>query len=170
MNKFIKIFLIIIGIIILSIVIDLVCIFTINRPIFAIQAKTPYTYTGIFYDTYNCPEYSIPQIKAKGTKFSCAEIKIEENDINSSNNNVLEIVDTSKNNKDFICAQALEEIYQDDTSIYYFRCYKSSLIIVKYKDGSEENVKDALNKGKITISDLDRYGISYIAKIKNMLR
>ena len=32
MKKFIKIFLIIIGIIILSIVIDLVCIFTINRP------------------------------------------------------------------------------------------------------------------------------------------
>ena len=60
MKKFIKIFLIIICIIILSIVIDIVCIFTINRPIFAIKARTLYTYIVILYDTYNCPEYSVP--------------------------------------------------------------------------------------------------------------
>ena len=101
MKKFIKIFLVIIGIIILSIIIDLVCIFTINRPIFAIKARTPYTYIGIFYDTYNCPEYSVPQIKPKGTKFSCA---ISSVDIGG----VVDIVDTTKDINNFVCAEALE--------------------------------------------------------------
>ena len=155
MKKFIKIFLIIIGIIILSIVIDLVCIFTINRPIFAIQAKTPYTYIGIFYDTYNCPEYSVPQIKAKGTKFSCANVRI---DIGG----VVEIVDTTKDIKDFVCAEALEEFYSDDTYAYYWSCIKDKYMIVRYESGFEETISSALKNSTIDISDLDRYGISYI--------
>ena len=69
MKKWLKIGLIIIGVIISCLIIDLVSIFTLNRPIFAIK-KDGY-YMGLFYDTYNCLEYSIPQIKTKGTKFSC---------------------------------------------------------------------------------------------------
>lgn len=115
MKKFIKICLIIIGIIILSIIIDMVCIFTINRPLFAIKDDCDCIYSvykGIFYDTYNCLEYSIPQIKAKGTKFSCAISKF---DIG----NVVDIVDTTKHIKDFACAEALEEFYSDDNHNYY---------------------------------------------------
>jgi len=103
MKKFIKIFLIIIGIIILSIIIDIVCVFSINRPIFAIKDDCDCLYSvyrGVFYNTYNCPEYSVPQIKAKGTKFSCANV------INTDE--VVEIVDTTKDIKDFACAEALE--------------------------------------------------------------
>lgn len=155
MKKLIKVFLIIIGIIILSIIIDLVCIFTINRPIFAIQARTPYTYTGIFYDTYNCPEYSIPQIKAKGTKFSCSISRVDIDD-------VVEIVDTTKDIKDFVCAEALEEFYSDDNYSYYWSCIKDKYMIVRYESGFEETISSALKNGTIDISDLDRYGISYI--------
>ena len=155
MKKFIKIFLIIIGIIILSIIIDLVCIFTINRPIFAIKTRTPYTYIGIFYDTYNCPEYSVPQIKAKGTKFSCSISRV---DIGS----VVEIVDTTKDIKDFVCAEALEEFYSDDTYAYYWECIKDKYMIVRYESDFEETISSALKNGTINISDLDRYGISYI--------
>ena len=155
MKKFIKIFLIIIGIIILSIIIDLVCIFTINRPIFAIKAGTPYTFTGIFYDTYNCPEYSVPQIKAKGTKFSCS---ISHSDIGD----VVEIVDTTKDIKDFMCAEALEEFYSDDNYAYYWECIKDKYMIVRYESGFEETISSALENGTIDISHLDRYGISYI--------
>lgn len=155
MKKFIKIFLIIIGIIILSIIIDLVCIFTINRPILAIKARTPYTFTGIFYDTYNCPEYSVPQIKAKGTKFSCANVIV---DIGG----VVDIVDTTKDIKDFVCAEALEEFYSDENYAYYWECIKDKYMIVRYKSGFEETVSSALKNGTIDISDLDRYGIDYI--------
>ena len=155
MKKFIKVFSIIIGIIILSVVIDLVCIFTINRPLFAIKVRTPYTYIGIFYDTYNCPEYSVPQIKYKGTKFSCA---ISRSDIGD----VVEIVDTTKDIKDFVCAEALEEFYSDDNYAYYWECIKDKYMIVRYESGFEETISNALKNGTITISDLDRYGISYI--------
>ena len=152
MKKFIKIFLIIIGTFILSIIIDLVCIFTINRPILAIKTRTPYTYTGIFYDTYNCLEYSVPQIKAKGTKFSCSISRV---DIGS-------VVDTTKDIKDFVCAEALEEFYSYDTYAYYWECIKDKYMIVRYESDFEETISSALKNGTINISDLDRYGISYI--------
>lgn len=155
MKKFIKIFLIIISFIFISIIIDLVCIFTINRPIFAIKVRTPYTYIGIFYDTYNCPEYSIPQIKAKGTKFSCSNVMVDIGD-------VVEIIDTTKDIKDFACAEALEKFYSDDNYAYYWNCIKNKYMIVRYESGFEETISSALKNGTITISDLDRYGISYI--------
>lgn len=69
MNKYLKIFLIIISSIVLLVVIDLVCIFTTNRPIIAIKKDN--VYYGIFYDSYDCMEYPILQIKPKGTKFYC---------------------------------------------------------------------------------------------------
>lgn len=155
MKIFIKVFLIIIGVIFLSIVIDLICIFTINRPIFAIQVRTPYTYIGIFYNTYNCPEYSVPQLKTKGTKFSCATSR---SDIGV----VVEIVDTTKDIKDFACAEALEEFYSDDNYAYYWSCIKDKYMIVRYESGFEETISSALKNGTIDFSDLDRYGISYI--------
>lgn len=158
MNKFIKGFLIIIGIVILSIIIDLVCIFTINRPIFAIKDDCDCLYSvyrGVFYDTYNCPEYSMVQIKSKSTKFSCADVRI---DIGK----VVEIVDTTKDIKDFACAEALEEFYSDDNYSYYWSCIKDKYMIVRYESGFEETISSALENGTIDISDLDRYGIRYI--------
>lgn len=68
MKKRIKIIIGGIAVILILFIIDLVCIFTINRPLFAIKNEEN-VYKGIFYDTYKCAEYSIPQIKLKGTKF-----------------------------------------------------------------------------------------------------
>lgn len=162
MKKFIKVFSIIIGIIILSIVIDLVCIFSINRPLFAIKDDCDCLYSvyrGVFYDTYNCPEYSAVQIKAKGTKFNCANVRIDIGD-------VVKIVDTTKDNKDFVCAEALEEFYSDDNYAYYWDCIKDKYMLVRYESGFEETISNALKNGTITISDLDRYGIDYIKNKK----
>ena len=58
-------------------------------------------------------------------------------------------------------SDALEFFYRDDTYNYIFSSIKSHYIIVRYKDGSEQNVKDALEAGKIKISDLDWFGITY---------
>lgn len=161
MKKWIKIILIIVGVIALCFVIDFICIFTINRPLFAIKAKQPYTYTGLFYDTYNCPEYSIPQIKAKTTKFTCA---IERGDIGK----VIEIVDTTKDIKNFTCAEALEQFYEDEYYTYYYSCIKSKYVIVKYESGYEETVDLALKNGTIKIEDLDTYKIDYIKNQKGI--
>lgn len=158
MKKLIKAILIIIGIILLSVIIDIVCIFSINRPIFAIKDDCDciyHVYRGIFYDTYNCPEYSMVQIKSKGTKFSCANVRF---DIGK----VIEIVDTTKDIKDFACAEALEEFYSDDKYSYFWNCIKGKYMIVRYESGYEETISSALKYGTINISDLDRHGIHYI--------
>lgn len=155
MKKGIKIIIGIILTIFILILIDLASIFTLNRPIFAIHAKTPYMYTGIFYNTYTCPEYSVAQIKSKGTKFTCAveTIGLEK---------VEKIIDKTTEIKDFSCAEALEQFYEDEEYTYYYNCLKSKYIIVRYKNGYEETVQNALKYGSIKITDLDLYNIEYL--------
>lgn len=155
MKKSLKILLTIISIIVLYFVIDLLFIFTLNRPLFMIKEKSPYTYSGLFYNVYNCPEYSTAQIKSKGSKFSCTIDTVDTGE-------VLEIVDTSNEIDGFMCAEALEQFYEDDNYEYYYSCMKGSYIVVKYKNGFQETVKVALKNKTITISDLDRFNISYI--------
>lgn len=83
MNKIIKNILGFVLFFVLLLIIDLICIFTINRPIFALKNdigdSVNLVYKGLFYDTYICHEYSTPQIKFKGTKFTCSYINIVPN-------------------------------------------------------------------------------------------
>ena len=82
MKKWLKITLGVIGGVILLFVIDLICIFTINKPLFAIKEDNwdsiNLVYKGLIYDTYICHEHSVPQIKVKGAKFTCAFVKFDE--------------------------------------------------------------------------------------------
>lgn len=160
MKKWLKFVIGIIGCIILLFMIDMGCIFTINRPLLA--KKVGQVYYGLFYDTYNCLEYSVPQIKAKGTKFSCATSK-------SDNRKVKEIVDKTKMKPEFSCAMALEKFYADDKYTYYYSCIKGDYVVVKYENGDEETVENALKAGTIKISDLDKYHIDYLKYENNNL-
>lgn len=72
-----------------------------------------------------------------------------------------EIIDESENIKDFMCLQALEEFYDDGKYVYSFPCIKSSYIKVKYDDGKEKNIVDALKNRDVFIEDLDKYNIKY---------
>lgn len=60
-----------------------------------------------------------------------------------------------------------EVFFEDESYIYSFNYPQSSVIKAFYTDGSEQNVKDALNDGNITISDLDRFNISYCSEKKS---
>ena len=72
------------------------------------------------------------------------------------------IVDSSKNNKNFACDTASEEIYKDDEYIYYLPCPKSQYIKVIYAPNEyQEGLKSSLEDGKIKISDLDEFNIEY---------
>lgn len=75
---------------------------------------------------------------------------------------IANIVDTTNSIKDFSCAEALEEFYEDDNYVYYFSCIKSEYVIVEYKNGNVDTVEKALNDGLIEIKDLDEYKIDYI--------
>ena len=98
---------------------------------------------GVFYDKTN---------KHNGTNNSVY------------NRKVMDIKNTSKS--DEVCADALEEFYQDDKYKYSFPCMMSSKIIVYFNDGTQEYVRDALNKKDIEISDLDKYEIKYLKEEK----
>lgn len=112
MKKWLKICLWGMGGIVLLFVVDLICIFTINRPLLAIKEDNGHSinmiYRGLFYDTYNCHEYPTPQIKSKGTKFNCTvkeepiytpteveNVSIDINDI-STTGATITIKDTNK--------------------------------------------------------------------------
>lgn len=83
MNKYVKVILGGVGGIILLLIVDFICILTINKPLFAFKQDNGDSiniiYKGLFYDTYICHEYSVPQIKMKRAKYTCAHIKFTEN-------------------------------------------------------------------------------------------
>ncbi|MBE6156481.1 MAG: hypothetical protein E7161_01925 [Firmicutes bacterium] len=117
------------------------------------------TYWGLGYKVIRYPSISPsePYKNNKGVKYGNWFIKYKLN----QNKEILEIVDTTKNIKDFVCAESLEEFYSDEQYSYYFSCIKSSYILVKYKDGSQITVSEALKNGEISISDLPNYNINY---------
>lgn len=164
MKKWLKITLGVIGGIILLFAIDILCIFTINRPLFAIKEdngdSVNLIYRGLFYNTYNCHEFATPQIKVKGAKYTCAVLEFDAG-------SVVSIEDKTKNIEDFACDTVLEKFYEDSNYTYYWNCMKNEYMIVKYENDFEETISNALKYGTITINDLDRYNIDYIKENKN---
>ena len=81
MKKWKRFILLIFCVIILLIVVDILCIFNLNKPLFAIRQdqgdSVNLVYKGMLYNTYICHEYKMPQIKLKGTKFNCSLINDE---------------------------------------------------------------------------------------------
>lgn len=135
MKRSLKIIIGIIIVIVLCFVIDLVCIFTIKRPLFAVREdngdSVNIVYKGIFYDTYNCMEYSTPQIKTKWTKFTCS---IEE----------IKLLDESKykiTNEDLNMSIKKNSLTPEKATIiiknnsYYTYTYGQSYTFEKYVDG-----------------------------------
>lgn len=79
---------------------------------------------------------------------------------------VVRIENTAAGRDDLFFAQALEVIYEDEDNEYYFNCIMSPHIIVHYADGTQENVKAALAAGRITLEDLDNFGVGYMTRPK----
>ncbi len=73
---------------------------------------------------------------------------------------VIEIIDMTKT-EDITCAAALQKFYADAEYNYFYSCIKSEYVIVKYSDGSQKTVEEALKIGDITIEYLDKFGIKY---------
>lgn len=76
MKKWMKIVLGIISGITILFAVDLICIFTFNRPLLAIKQDnsdpTNSVYRGLFYDTYKCHDYKKARIYHKGVKLACS--------------------------------------------------------------------------------------------------
>ena len=158
-NKYKKYILIAVFSIIILIIIDIsqALIFQ-NSPVLKIREHFDgrtlyYKDNGLITYTYNCIGEKRKTV-LKWEKYSCP---LKET--------TFEIIDESKNIKDFICAEALEEIYRDDEYIYFLSCMKSEYIKVNYSpDHFSENITTALKEGRVKISDLDIFKIDYIKK------
>ena len=158
-NKYKKYILIAVFSIIILIIIDIsqALIFQ-NSPVLKIREHFDggtlyYKDKGLITYTYNCIGKKRKTV-LKWEKYSCP---LKET--------TFEIIDESKNIKNFTCAEALEEIYRDDEYIYFLSCMKSEYIKVNYSpDHFSENITTALKEERVKISDLDRFKIDYIKK------
>lgn len=56
---------------------------------------------------------------------------------------------------------ALEEFYKDNDYTYYFPSIKSEYVECQFTNGDKMTILEALNSGKVNMSDLDTYGIFY---------
>ncbi len=145
------IFVIIFSLAIVLTIIDLITINVTHKPMIILNNEGE-TYYGLLYNTYNCTEENKVYIKFKTTKFSCpVTIKGD-----------YTIVDKSKEIKNFACNEALEEIYRNEDYSYNLTCEKGSYVVVKYENGTEETIKEALDNKNIEIKDLDIYNIEYV--------
>lgn len=75
------------------------------------------------------------------------------------------IIDLTKEN-DITYETNMEYFYQDEEYQYFFGGARGKYIMVYYADGSEENVLTALEKGHITIEDLEKFDIEFYMKPK----
>ena len=158
-NKYKKYILIAVFSLIFLIIIDIsqALIFQ-NSPVLKIREHFDggtlyYKDKGLITYTYNCIGEKRKTV-LKWEKYSCPLKEM-----------TFEIIDESKNIKDFTCAEALEEIYRDDEYIYFLSCMKSEYIKVNYSPNHfSENITTALKEGRVKISDLDRFKIDYIKK------
>lgn len=146
----IKKVLMLIGIIIGIILVDSIQALVFdNNPIIGVQTRNMKK-VGILVDTYHCGNGKHDTV-LKGFSYSC-----------SYNGGNYILVDQTKNQKDFVCAEALESFYEDENYTYYWSCIKNNYMIVKYTDGSQELISEALRQKHIDIQVLDKFNISYI--------
>ncbi len=73
---------------------------------------------------------------------------------------IVKIVDRTKE-ESIPCDTAMEMFYYDGYTRYYFPAIKSQYVEVRYSNGASEDIVTALNAGRATIKDLDRFEIEY---------
>jgi len=81
------------------------------------------------------------------------------------NDNIREITDPT-DDPNFAYDTAVEKIFEDANNEYFIGGLYSQHIIVHYTDGTQEDIVTALNAGRATFADLNRFGIRYWAEPK----
>lgn len=84
---------------------------------------------------------------------------------NMPTDNIREIVDPT-DDPNFAYDAAVEKFYEDENNEYFLSGLYSQYVIVHYTDGTQEDIVTALNAGRATIADLDKFGIRYWAEPK----
>ena len=155
-KNILKTILIIIGTVIGLILLDSIQALVFdNNPILGIQTRNMKK-VGILVDTHHCENGKYNTV-IKGFSYSC-----------SYNGGNYKLIDKTKNKLNFACEEVEQKFYEEDNYIYYWECMKDSYMIVKYDDGYEETISEALKQKHIDIQVLDKFEIFYIKDIKNL--
>ncbi|MBQ3599104.1 MAG: hypothetical protein II987_07535 [Clostridia bacterium] len=125
---------------------------------------------ALFFAGCETDEQSMQDTNESGENVSVnSESIFDESDISAEDEVTLtEIVVTGQ-----ALDTAVDTFYEDDYYEYYFPTMpQHEYVIVKYSDGTSQNVKDALADGRITVFDLNKFDIEYekIAKEYSLLR
>lgn len=154
MKKWLKLILGVVGGIIILFVIDLVCIFTINRPLLAVKKDN--VYRGLLYDTYICSEYTVPLIKIKGAKFTCALIEFDEEKVNDEEHHftakVIEIHDgyiIVEPNEDEEERKSSDKFQIENKNNVNYK--KGQILAITYVGGINESYPAQINVTNISI-------------------
>ena len=155
-RKLIKIIMITLAIIIALITIDILFAIIFKRPLISTKMKDKDAYSGILFDVYRCPDNS-SKIVNKGKEYECP----------GKSDSVLDITGVAENNGDSVCTPEKELFYEDKDYKYYFPVTCYGYAMVRYKDETEETLQDALKYGRIDITALDKFKISYTKERKS---
>lgn len=68
--------------------------------------------------------------------------------------NQIQIIDAT-----YSCNNSREKFYEDDNYVYYFPCFKSTSVFVKFPNGNKLLVTKALDDKKVTIDELIKAGL-----------
>lgn len=64
------------------------------------------------------------------------------------------------------CAEAIEQIYEDDKKVYSLNCIKSETIFLVFENGKEITLKEALENKEVAIQELIDKGLTLIIEDK----
>lgn len=102
-------------------------------------------------------------VKVKdGERFHCTGEAFKQNNESSGISHITDPTD----DPNFGYDTAEEKIYTDENNEYFLGGLYGQHIIVHYTDGTQEDIVTALNAGRATITDLDKFGIRYWAEPK----
>lgn len=166
--KIVQSILCIISVIAIVFLIDLFCIGDTGKPVIYFDEKISDNhifYKGLAYNVYNCNSRNVENgvfIVRKKKDFKCKPLIVEE----VKKLVITNIIDKTKEDENFKCSNNKEILFVDDKNIYYFPCPKSEFIVVEYDDGTSENIKEAVSKGIILMSDLEKFKIDYLVEKK----
>lgn len=133
--------LIVVVLLFISVCVDMISIYGVNKPVFAVFDKDKNMYRGLFYNTYICPAYSAPKIKNKLSNYKCRPVTFTKNNF---------IVVDSNNSDKITKERIVNEDLEDEFYTFYYGLNKATINI----NGEKYDLIDAIYNKVISLDDI----------------
>ncbi len=133
--------LVVVVLLFISVCFDMISIYGVNKPVFAVFDKDKNMYRGLFYNTYICPAYSAPKIKNKLSNYKCRPVTFTKNNF---------IVVDSNNSDKITKERIVNEDLEDEFYTFYYGLNKATINI----NGEKYDLIDAIYNKVISLDDI----------------